>query len=58
MSTRDRYDKDILKALQTIASSTTRIANCLEKMTCSTNDYSASIDGVLRHYKIMEDKKK
>lgn len=44
MSTRDRYDKDTLKALQSIASSTNRIANCLEKMCCPAKEYSKRID--------------
>lgn len=30
MSTRDRYDKDTLKALQSMARSLERIANCVE----------------------------
>lgn len=56
MSTRDRCDKDILKALQTIASSTNRIANCLEKMGCPAKEYSESVSEVLKKFKIMEDK--
>lgn len=58
MSTRDRYDKDILKALQKIAESTNRIANCLEKMTSPAKDYSESISETLKKYKIPEDEEK